>query len=83
MRYLNDLVERGIILANGPVKRMDDPKIRGMSLYLVGPEEARSLANDDPATKAGWFEIVVDEWLIPVRPKSIADRVDFEMEVPN
>lgn len=82
IRYLSELVEAGKILANGPIRRKDDPKWRGMGLYLVAPDEASDLAHRDPAVEAGWFEVVVDEWLIPVRPRMIADREDFEMEVP-
>lgn len=83
IRYLSGLVEQGTILANGPVKRIDTEEVRGMSLYLVGPDEARELAEADPAVKAGWFRIVVDEWLIPVRPRQIADRSDLELDVPD
>lgn len=82
LAYLRDLVKQGKILANGPAKRIDDPMLRGISLYLVGAEEARELALQDPAVKAGCFEIMVDQWMIPVDPKMIADRTDFEMEVP-
>lgn len=80
--YLRGLVEAGTILANGPVRRIDDGRLRGMSLYTVGPDEARQLANDDPAVKAGWFEIVVDEWMFPAVPRVIGDRVDLEIDVP-
>ena len=80
--YLRGLVDQGKILANGPAKRIDDPRLRGISLYLVGADEARELAHRDPAVQAGYFEVVVDQWMIPVDPKLIADRTDFEMEVP-
>lgn len=82
IRYLTGLVEQGTILVNGPVKRVDSEDVRGMSLYLVGAEEARALAEADPAVRAGWFRIVVDEWLVPVRPRQIADRSDLELDVP-
>lgn len=82
IKYLRGLVDEGKILANGPAKRIDDPMLRGISLYLVGAEEARELALGDPAVKAGFFEIMVDQWMIPVDPKLIADRTDFETEVP-
>ena len=82
IRYLSSLVEAGTILANGPVKRMDDPTLRGISLYTITLVEARRLANEDPGVKAGWFDIVVDEWMIPARPRMIGDRIDFEMDVP-
>ncbi len=83
IRYLSDLAAQGVILVNGPVKRLDDARLRGMTLYLTGPEEARRLAGADPATQAGWFEIVVDEWLVRAQPKTIGDRVDLEIEVPD
>ncbi|HMS55385.1 MAG TPA: hypothetical protein PKA27_08285 [Fimbriimonadaceae bacterium] len=82
IKYLGDLIEKGVVLANGPVRRVDDSRLRGMTLYLVGIEEARNYANADPAVIAGWFEIVADEWLIPVRPRAIADRADLEIDVP-
>src|SRR5688500_9517549 len=82
IRYLSALVEAGTILVNGPVKRIDDTNLLGMSLYTVGPEAARRIAEADPGTRAGWFQIMVDEWVFPARPKTIGDKVDFEMEVP-
>ncbi|MBV6458390.1 MAG: hypothetical protein HONBIEJF_01517 [Fimbriimonadaceae bacterium] len=82
IRYLTGLAEAGKILANGPIRRKDDTKWRGMSLYLIGANEARELAHADPAVKAGWFDVVVDEWMIPVRPRTIADREDLEIDVP-
>jgi len=83
IKYLTGLAEAGIILANGPIRRKDDTKWRGMGIYLVGPEEAREHAHRDPAVQAGWFDVVVDEWTIPVRPRTIADREDLEIEVPD
>ncbi len=80
--YLRGLVEAGTILVNGPVRRIDDARLRGMSLYTLGPDEARRLANDDPAVRAGWFAIVVDEWMFPSVPRTIGDRVDLEVDVP-
>lgn len=83
IRYLRGLVATGKILANGPVRRHDDGNLRGMSLYLKGTEEARELASQDPAVQKGWFDVVIDEWLIPVNPKQIADRADLEIDVPD
>jgi uncharacterized protein YciI len=82
IRYLSGLVAEGTILANGPVQRIDDRRLRGLSLYTVDVDEARRLANADPAVKAGWFEIVVDQWIFPAVPRSIGDRVDLEIDVP-
>lgn len=82
LRYLRGLVDQGVILANGPAQQIDDPLLRGISLYQVGPDEARRLASEDPAVKAGWFELKVDQWMIPVNPRTIADRTDVEHDVP-
>lgn len=77
--YLTDLRDKGIILLNGPVRRKDDPRFLGMSIYSVGIEEARAYALDDPGTKAGWFEIEADTWLLPSIPTVLGDKVDLEM----
>ena len=83
VRYLRKLNREGIILVNGPFKRIDDTEIRGMGLWLVSPEEARRLIAEDPAVKAGWFTPKIDEWIFPADvPKTIADRHDLEIEVP-
>ena len=76
--YLTALRDEGIIALNGPVRRKDSPPFRGMSIYTVDVEEARAYALDDPAVKAGWFEVFVDSWWIPSVPVTIGDRVDIE-----
>jgi len=82
LAYLGGLVDRGIILVNGPFRQIDDPRLRGMSLYTVDPDEARGLANDDPAVKHGWFQIVLDEWMFPAIARTLGDRTDVEVDVP-
>lgn len=76
LAYLGGLRDRGIILLNGPIRQVDDPKFRGLSIYSAGAEEARRLAKEDPGVKAGWFEIEVNEWLLPSIPTMMGDRVD-------
>jgi uncharacterized protein YciI len=78
LAYLRGLQDRGLILVNGPVRRADDPRFRGMSIYSVSIDEARILALDDPAVKAGWFEPHVDAWLIPAVPVTLGTSVDVE-----
>jgi len=48
LAHLADLGSRGIIAANGPLLDQSDPTMRGMSVYTVGPDEARRLAEQDP-----------------------------------
>lgn len=76
--YLTGLRDRGIIALNGPVRHQDSPALRGLSIYTVDVDEARALAHQDPAVKAGWFEVVVDGWWVPSVPVTVGDRVDVE-----
>jgi uncharacterized protein YciI len=78
LAYLHGLQDQGLILVNGPVRRADDPRFRGMSIYAVPVDEARRLALDDPAVRAGWFEPHVDGWLIPAEPVALGTRVEVE-----
>ncbi|MBI1334904.1 MAG: hypothetical protein JST12_04095 [Armatimonadetes bacterium] len=77
--YLTGLKEQGILLLNGPVRRVDDSRFLGMSIYSVGVDEARAFALADPGVKAGWFEIEADKWLLPCIPTMMGDRVDLEL----
>jgi uncharacterized protein YciI len=79
LAYLRGLQDRGLILVNGPVRRADDQRFRGMTIYAVPVDEARRLALDDPAVRAGWFEPHVDGWLIPAEPVALGTRVDVEL----
>jgi uncharacterized protein YciI len=78
LAYLHGLQDRGLILVNGPVRRADDERFRGMTIYSVPVDEARRLARADPAVRAGWFEPHVDGWLIPAEPVALGTRVDVE-----
>ena len=79
LAYLRGLQDRGLILVNGPVRRADDQRFRGMTIYAVPVDEARRLALDDPAVRPGWFEPHVDGWLIPAEPVALGTRVDVEL----
>ena len=59
---------------------MDSPDWRGLTVYLVDVDEARALANADPAVRAGWFDVVVDPWWIPAREVTLGNRVDLTLE---
>lgn len=79
--YLTGLRDQGKIALNGPVRRADTEDLRGLSIYTVDIDEARSLAEADPAVKAGWFVIKADTWWLPSVPVTLGDRVDFEIDV--
>jgi uncharacterized protein YciI len=85
LAYLGDLVDRGIIAANGPLRGQSDETIRGMSIWTIGPEEARRLAESDPAVEAGRFRVDVAQWCVsagrvafPEHDGPVGDVVRFE-----
>jgi uncharacterized protein YciI len=85
LAHLADLVRRGIIAANGPLLDQSDESIRGMSVYTVDPREARRLAEEDPAVRAGRFRVDVARWAVaagriafPERDGRVGQLVRFE-----
>ena len=76
---------RGIIAANGPLLDQSDPSMRGMSVYTVPVDEARRLAESDPAVRAGRFRVDVARWCVaagrvafPEHDGPVGERVRFE-----
>jgi uncharacterized protein len=65
LTYLASLHESGPLLAAGPLPGEPRRRFRGMNIFGTGPEEARSLAEQDPAVQAGQFELEVLPWLVP------------------
>lgn len=80
LAYLAGLRDQGVLALNGPVRGPDSAgQLRGLSIYVVDVDEARALAEADPAVRAGWFDVVVDSWWLPSIPVTLGDRVDFEI----
>lgn len=62
--HLDKMAEEGAIVAAGPFDDQSDDSFRGMCLYRVGSvEEARTLAEQDPAVKAGRLRVEVMTWM--------------------
>jgi uncharacterized protein YciI len=85
LRYLADLGRRGVIAANGPLLDQSDQTLRGMSVYTVEVGEARRLAEEDPAVRAGRFRVDVARWAVgagriafPDQNGPVGQRVRFE-----
>lgn len=85
LAYLAELGRRGVIAANGPLLDQSDPTLRGMSVYTVPPDEARRLAEQDPAVRAGRFRVDVARWAVatgrvafPEADGPVGERVRFE-----
>ncbi|HEU5160000.1 MAG TPA: YciI family protein [Streptosporangiaceae bacterium] len=79
LAHLAELHQAGHLLAAGP---LSDEGFRGLSLFTVAPEEARRLAERDPAVRAGRLEPKVIPWMVPAGalsysptrfPRSIAE----------
>jgi uncharacterized protein len=66
LSHLADLHDQGVLLAAGPV---GDPSsrrhFRGLSILRCDPDEALRLKGEDPAIKAGVFEMVAMPWMLP------------------
>ena len=84
-RHLAELGRRGIIAANGPLRDQSDETIRGMSVWTVDVDEARRLAEQDPAVVAGRFRVDVARWAVaagriafPEQDAPVGEQVRFE-----
>jgi uncharacterized protein YciI len=61
-----DLRAAGQIVTNGPVVEQPDPSLRGLTFYRTGSlEQARQLAEDDPAVRAGRLAVEIMTWYCP------------------
>ena len=62
LAHLSRMREEGHMLIAGPFGDQNDPAFRGMCLYRVPVDEARRLAEADPAVKAGRLRVEVMTW---------------------
>jgi uncharacterized protein len=62
--HLQAMARAGKLVVAGPFDDQADPRLRGLCLYRTGIEEARRLANEDPAVKAGRLEVEVLSWWV-------------------
>jgi uncharacterized protein len=63
LRHLARMAEEGHLVVAGPFGEQDDDRFRGLALYRVGSvQEARRLAEADPAVEAGRLEVLVMSW---------------------
>lgn len=72
MAHLADLHEAGHLVAAGPLLGGPDRQFRGLSIFRVDPDRALELKQDDPAVKAGRFEVKVMPWIVPAGAMSFS-----------
>jgi uncharacterized protein len=61
--HFASMKEAGFLKVSGPLDNQPDESWRGICLYQVGSlDEARRLAESDPAVRAGRFSIDVMNW---------------------
>jgi uncharacterized protein YciI len=60
------LRESGQVVTNGPVQDQPDASLRGLTFYRTGSlEQARQLAEADPAVRAGRLAVEIMTWYCP------------------
>jgi uncharacterized protein len=61
--YHEMLRAAGQVVTNGPVIEQPDPSLRGLTFYRTGSvAQARRLAEDDPAVRAGRLIVEIMTW---------------------
>lgn len=64
IEHLHAMARAGKLVVAGPFDDQTDPRMRGMCLYRAPLEEARKLAQEDPAVKAGRLEVEALTWWV-------------------
>jgi uncharacterized protein YciI len=78
--HLKKMGDAGHAVVCGPFDEQEDPSLRGACIYAVrSVQEARELASQDPAVKAGQLRVEVMTWWVgkgymafPKRPAAAA-----------
>ncbi len=61
LAHIGEMARSGALLAAGPL--IDNGTIRGILIFKVSMEEARALAEQDPAVKAGRLTVELHPWM--------------------
>jgi uncharacterized protein YciI len=63
LAHVGEMAASGKLVIAGPFDDQSDVRLRGLELFRTGSiEEARKLAAEDPAVKAGRLEVVSATW---------------------
>ena len=61
MAHINEMARSGALLAAGPLT--DNGTIRGILIFKVSVDEAKALAEQDPAVKSGRLVLELHPWM--------------------
>jgi len=64
LAHLTAMHKAGKLVVAGPFGDQPDPRLRGMCLYRTSLAEAKALAEQDPAVKAGRLEVEALSWWV-------------------
>jgi uncharacterized protein len=64
LAHLSAMHKAGKLVVAGPFGDQPDPRLRGLCLYRTSLAEAKALAEQDPAVKAGRLEVEVLSWWV-------------------
>ena len=62
LAHLAAMAKAGKLVGAGPFSDQNDESLRGLCFYATTIEEARELASDDPAVRAGRLSVDVMTW---------------------
>jgi uncharacterized protein len=65
LAHLTAMRERRVMAVAGPFDGQADETLRGLCVYTVPPDEARALAEADPAVRARRLAVDIFTWLVP------------------
>lgn len=65
LSHLARLHDDGHLLAAGPLLAGPDRSLRGVAIFLGGPDELRAYAATDPWVQAGYLEYRFYPWMVP------------------
>lgn len=63
LAHLDEMRQRGVLVAAGPFEDQGDETKRGICIYRTDLEETRQLAAQDPSVQAGRLAIEAMTWL--------------------
>jgi uncharacterized protein len=63
LAHIQKMGATGKVLVAGPFANRDDEKLRGLLVFSCSIDEARAMANQDPAVQTGRLKVVCMSWM--------------------